>query len=535
MICRNKTHYSVIVLACILLFVQANANAQEQLPSKIDSLKLKLAAFSGEAGKYDTNRINLLIDVSYEYYKLDPDTGIIYGQEALVASELIKWDKGMAMAGNRIGLCYWAKSDYPLSLEYHFRALKIAEKINYKPGIAIILGNIGLAYEGQRDYEKALDYHSRAMKMNTEIGDKSGVARNLGNIGIVYDARGDFKNALEYYQKALREYELLNDKNGIARNLGNIGFAYQLQNMHAEALAYHFRALEMNQELGNRILMGMNFGNIGSEYLSILQDTSVARRKLLPDSLRNSSVESKSEFYLNKSIALFKEIEDINSLQELYGYLSDLQALTGRYKESLASYKLHTDYRKSLYNEENERQIAKLERNREEDLKQKEIELLKSQNEVDRLTAQRRMGINYGLAGGMVLLGFVTISFSRQSKKRMLINMELEKANRELKETQLQLVKSEKMAAFGVMASRIAHEIQNPLNFVNNFSEISGELVQEIMEAPNESDKQESASLLKENLAKITHHGKRAEAIVRELQEHIRTGKAHEYFEEGKS
>jgi len=218
----------------------------------------------------------------------------------------------------------------------------------------------------------------------------------------------------------------------------------------------------------------------------------------------------------------------------LYGYLSDLQMLTGRHKESLESYKQHVKYKNSLYNEENERKIALLEKNREEDLKQKEIELLKSQNEVERLVAQRRRGVNYGLSAAVLFLGFATISFFRENRKRKIINSELERAYSELKETQQQLVKSEKMAAFGVMASRIAHEIQNPLNFVNNFSEVSEELVQEIVSTTNEQERNSAVEVLKENLGKILHHGKRAETIVRELQEHIRTGTAHEYFENEK-
>ncbi len=65
----------------------------------------------------------------------------------------------------------------------------------------------------------------------------------------------------------------------------------------------------------------------------------------------------------------------------------------------------------------------------------------------------------------------------------MVINRDLEVAYTQLKETQQQLVQSEKMAAFGVMASRIAHEILNPLNFVNNLTEISVELAQELSDS----------------------------------------------------
>jgi C4-dicarboxylate-specific signal transduction histidine kinase len=102
----------------------------------------------------------------------------------------------------------------------------------------------------------------------------------------------------------------------------------------------------------------------------------------------------------------------------------------------------------------------------------------------------------------------------------------------ELKRTQHQLIESEKMAAFGVMASRMAHEIQNPLNFVNNFSEISEELLDEIGNDCSPDEKTENMKLLDENVRKIAFHGKRAENIVKKLQEHINAGTAHEFFEE---
>jgi len=102
---------------------------------------------------------------------------------------------------------------------------------------------------------------------------------------------------------------------------------------------------------------------------------------------------------------------------------------------------------------------------------------------------------------------------------------ELQKTIETLKSTQDQLVQKEKLASLGELTAGIAHEIQNPLNFVNNFSELSGELIEELKELENSDDKELKAELLSdlaENQQKINHHGKRASNIVKGMLAHSR-------------
>ncbi len=98
-------------------------------------------------------------------------------------------------------------------------------------------------------------------------------------------------------------------------------------------------------------------------------------------------------------------------------------------------------------------------------------------------------------------------------------------ANKNLRETQQQLIRQEKLASLGQMTAGIAHEIQNPLNFVNNFSEVSNDLVDEFVNAKADIERKEIASDLKNNLSKISYHGKRADNIVKGMLLHSRTGR----------
>lgn len=102
----------------------------------------------------------------------------------------------------------------------------------------------------------------------------------------------------------------------------------------------------------------------------------------------------------------------------------------------------------------------------------------------------------------------------------------LQKTLEELKAAQAQLIQSEKMASLGELTAGIAHEIQNPLNFVNNFSEVSNELLDEMKEELDNGNTEEAKTLaddVKQNLEKILHHGKRADGIVKGMLQHSRS------------
>ena len=142
--------------------------------------------------------------------------------------------------------------------------------------------------------------------------------------------------------------------------------------------------------------------------------------------------------------------------------------------------------------------------------------------EKERIKRQKEDEINRAIAARKVELeGLVKERTAELTKQKE----ELENTLKELRNAQNQLIQSEKMASLGELTAGIAHEIQNPLNFVNNFSEINSELIEELrqeMEAGNMHLAEELANDIKENEDKINQHGKRAESIVKGMLLHSR-------------
>jgi len=205
-------------------------------------------------------------------------------------------------------------------------------------------------------------------------------------------------------------------------------------------------------------------------------------------------------------------------MADAYQLISDVYSNQEKADSAYIYLQLATIIRDSLNNVQRENLLAYQNLGFDEQLRLKKLE-------EEKIQMQNKIRTNT-LAGSLFTLIVIAFFLYRNNRQKQKAKQNIEKAYNQLKSTQSQLIQSEKMASLGELTAGIAHEIQNPLNFVNNFSELNKELVQEAKEELAKGDLEETKAILNDlegNSEKINHHGKRADAIVKGMLQHSRS------------
>ncbi len=439
--------------------------------SELNGLKLIDSLFKELPNhKADSNEINILNAISYEYLGINPAKTKEYAQKALELSDKIGFYRGKASALKNLGNFYWASADYNNALEHYNLAMNIFEDIGDKEGIVLCLGNMGIVYSIQSDYPNALEHHLQALQINEETGDKIAMAKSLGNIanvyqyqyhyekaleyyfkalkiceelgnqaymasnlvniGAVYSSQADYPKALEYYFRALNIHREAGNTQDIAVNLGNIGVVYQKQSDYTKALEYFFEALEFNMELGRKNGTAINLGNIGETYFKIAQDENFLKADERSDLIslsRDINIKKGLEFS-HRAAKISAEIGSLHQLMTWNQNLYKGYKLLGAYSRSLEAIEEFIFIKDSVFNQENARKLANLESKREKEVAEKELEIQKLENR------QARNQI-YFLSGGLIiaLILLVIIFIQRKESEKLLLNILPKKIAKRLK------------------------------------------------------------------------------------------------------
>ncbi|MEP6513959.1 MAG: ATP-binding protein, partial [Parafilimonas sp.] len=227
-------------------------------------------------------------------------------------------------------------------------------------------------------------------------------------------------------------------------------------------------------------------------------------------------------YYARTALFLSREAPFLKQVVETSTFLSNLFKTKKQFDSALHYQELSIATKDSLFNVENVKKVQNLkfrEQQRQQAIKTANIEY---RNKI-------KLYIVFFASGVFLFIAVVLWRSNKQKQKAYALvqqqKSKTEQAYEELKATQAQLIQSEKMASLGELTAGISHEIQNPLNFVNNFSDVSKELLEEMRTDLSTGNYHEAiiiADDVKRNLEKILHHGKRADAIVKGMLQHSR-------------
>jgi len=480
----------------ILFLVLLPISAQAQ-PRYVDSLRHELAV-----KKDDSDKVKLFNRLGSVYYFSYPDSAIYYGEKALQLAQEIGSKPGEASAYTTLWIPYFAKGEYARALDYSYKQLHIYEELGDEQSIATAQMAFANIYREQGDLNRALEHVFTWKKLYDKLHLTNGnYAINIhGNLSLIYEQANQLDSALVHARAALDTAKSIGRMDNYIIVINTvIGDVYRKRKEYIAALEYYIKALPVFSR--NKMT----------------KDLITTRNAVAECYLGLGKIDSALIFAIS-AYALWQPGNFLKGSQQTAELMARIYKVKGLNDSAISYLELSNRLKDSIYSQSKVREVQNLafeEQKREQQLQEAKAKF-------------KRQLWTYGIIVCFIGVIILTGILWRNNRQKQKAKIKIEKAYEELKATQQQLIQSEKMASLGELTAGIAHEIQNPLNFVNNFSEVNTELVDELKikkEKLKISDDEidELLNDIYHNNEKISMHGKRADAIVKGMLQHSRT------------
>ncbi len=327
--------------------------------------------------------------------------------------------------------CYMGK--YAKGMEYYFKGLAIEEELPKKTYVHWFYSNIGNLYYDQKNYSKALEYSYKAVKAEEKAKDREALLNTCANMGQIFSSLEKYDSSLYYYNRALKLSEETKDGFGIANSIVNMGILYTKLKQYEKATEYSLKGAKISQANGFTDLYIYSLSNLGS-IKRILKDGPAAEK------------------YFIEAAGIAKKINSKILIRESYLSLASLYEEQKDFKKSYDYYKLYSETKDSLLNQENSKLIAEMNTKYTTEKKEKEIELLRKNEDIQNLELTKRKNelenqrtISISIFSGFLLLMIVAILlFSRYQLKKK-ANTQLQSAFNVIEEKNALIEKSNVM------------------------------------------------------------------------------------------